>query len=75
MEENPTGQSLRKKLKLLLDSIQNLPERKRKIIFCFLAIIISLILLNIYFKSVGETLNKGVMFPDIQLPEIKIPEK
>lgn len=58
----------------LLSKIQNLPEKKRKIIFWAIIIIISFILLNFYLKSVGKTLERGVKFPEVESPKIEIPE-
>ena len=74
MQENPPKSPEEQKRKSYLALLRGLPEWKRKIIFWIIIIIVSLILFNFYFKSVGETFKKGMNLPEIEAPKIELPE-
>jgi len=60
--------------------IQNLPERKRKIIFWLLMVIISLSLVFFYIKNVQKKLKSlkieesKKQIPKLEMPKIEIPK-
>jgi len=66
-------------LDTFLKKIQGLPERKRKIIFWLLIVIISLSLVFFYIKNVQKKLKTFKIeeskkeIPKSEIPEIKIP--
>jgi hypothetical protein len=74
-------------MKNLLLKIQNLPERKRKIIFWILIVILTLFLLSLYIKNIQKTLKstdlsktkEELQFPSLgeelrEIPKIEIPK-